>query len=99
MGEDGLARRIRSTLAQLEPLRDVPSVEVQLFDAPIYNSVFRFDDDMLAAPQLFRTPGSESPIVHVRRQQDGGLFDRFMHHVHGLRASSIAAWPDVALIP
>lgn len=45
--EGGLVARIRSSLKYLRPLRD-SAVQLRLQQAPMYNSVFRYDDDMRA---------------------------------------------------
>jgi hypothetical protein len=49
--------------------------------------VFRFDDQMLVTPHLVSNlVGHDSPMLHPRRMQDDGLFDRFAAHVDALWA-------------
>ncbi|WP_211264383.1 hypothetical protein [Streptosporangium amethystogenes] len=43
-------------------------------------SVFRFDSEMLVTPHLAKLVGHDSPMMHLRRYQDDGLFDRFGYH-------------------
>jgi transcriptional regulator with XRE-family HTH domain len=76
--------RIRITLDELSKLRDVPGIEVRHGDEHIAMSVFVFDDDMLMTPHLARLVGHDSPMFHIRRCQDDGLYDRFALHVRQL---------------
>lgn len=46
----------------------------------MYNSVFRFDEDMLVTPHMYGTPGYRAPLLHVRRLTSGGIFDAFASH-------------------
>jgi hypothetical protein len=47
-------------------------------------SVFIFDEEMLVTPHLARLVGHDSPMLHIRRCQDEGLYDRFSYHVSEL---------------
>lgn len=47
-------------------------------------SVFRFDDEMIVTPILARQVGHDSPMMHLRRRQADGMFDRFSAHVEEL---------------
>jgi hypothetical protein len=75
-----LVVRINSTLQHFAPLADCENFQLRYQDIPLYNSVFRFDDDMLMTPHLYATPGSAAPLLHLRRQTDDGLFCRFADH-------------------
>jgi hypothetical protein len=75
-----LGVRVQTTLAALAPLFGTPGFELRYQDIPLYNSIFRFDDEMLVTPHLFATPGSQAPMLHLRRLGPGGLFDRFASH-------------------
>lgn len=75
-----LAVRIQTTLSAWAPLLECPGVELRYQDVPLYNSVFRFDDQMLVTPHLFAVPGSQAPMMHLRRLGSGGLFSRFASH-------------------
>jgi hypothetical protein len=39
-----------------------------------------FDDDMIVTPLLTHRVGHDAPMLHLRRHQDDGLFDRFASH-------------------
>lgn len=84
-----VSTRIRITLENLAKLRDVEGVEAR-FSAPedgpnhVSLSVFRFDDQALVTPHLARLVGHDSPLMHLRRRDDDGMFDRFATHAEEL---------------
>ncbi len=84
--------RIRSALAELEHLRDVPGLEARFSDAHIAMSVFVFDRDAIVTPHLSTLVGHDSPMLHLRRRQDDGLYDRFVSHVEALWSEARPVW-------
>jgi len=79
-----LSARIRTTLLYFRSLFDSPGVELRFQSAPLYNSIFRFDDQMLFTPHLFGKPGSSSPLFHLRRTGAYGMFDNLASHLESL---------------
>ncbi|MFJ6483957.1 DUF5919 domain-containing protein [Streptomyces sp. NPDC091682] len=79
-----LSTRIAVTLAELEKLRDVTGIEGRFETGHVNLSVFRFDDEMIVTPILARRVGHDSPMMHLRRTQADGMFDRFSAHVEEL---------------
>lgn len=75
-----LVVRVQTTLATWAPLMNSSGFSLRYQDIPLYNSVFRFDDEMLVTPHLYATPGSQAPLLHLRRLGPGGLFSRFAAH-------------------
>lgn len=73
--------RIKVTLDELSKIASVPGIEARYGDEHIAMSVFVFDDEMLVTPHLAHLVGHDSPMLHLQRQQDDGLFDRFAYHV------------------
>lgn len=76
--------RIRVTLDELAKLGDLEGLEVRHSDEHIAMSVFIFDDQMLVTPHLAKLVGHDSPMFHIKRHMDGGLYDRFASHVSQL---------------
>ncbi len=85
--------RIRITLDELAKIKGVPGIEARYSDAHIAMSVFLFDQEMLVTPHLANLVGHDSPMLHVCRLQDDGLFDRFSYHVSELWRSGREVWP------
>ncbi|MFJ4270196.1 XRE family transcriptional regulator [Streptomyces coelicoflavus] len=84
-----VSTRIRMSLEELARLADVPQIQVRYSAAEdatnhVSLSVFRFDDQAFITPHLARVVGHDSPLMHVRRRGQGGLFDRFSEHAEEL---------------
>lgn len=69
-----LPARIRTTLQHFGPLRTCPGVELRFVEVPLYNAVYRFDDQMLVTPYLYAKHGFQHPLLHLRRLGGYGLF-------------------------
>ena len=78
--------RIRITLDQLQKIGPVPGLEARFSDEHIALSVFMFDEQMLVTPHIANLLGHESPMLHLRRLEADGLYDRFAQHVDALWA-------------
>ncbi len=84
-----VSTRIRITLEHLAKLTPTPGVEARFSDESdavnhVSLSVFRFDQDALVTPHLARLVGHDSPLLHLRRHGDAGMFDRFAEHAEEL---------------
>ncbi|HEY3012751.1 MAG TPA: hypothetical protein VGJ36_08400 [Gemmatimonadales bacterium] len=82
--EEGLGgaipARIRTTLHHFADLKDQEGISLHLHATRMYNSLFRFDDEMLVTPHLYGQPGYASPVLHLRRIGPHGIFDNFALH-------------------
>jgi transcriptional regulator with XRE-family HTH domain len=87
-----LSIRIRVTLAELEKTKDTPGIEARFGSGHTHLSVFRFDDDMIVTPLLTHRVGHDAPMLHLRRNQDDGLFDRFAAHTEELWSRAQLIW-------
>lgn len=81
-----VSTRIRITLEHLHHLGGIEGLEARYsaHEGHISLSVFRFDDQMLVTPHLSNLVGHDSPMLHLIRRQDDGMFDRFAQHVESL---------------
>ncbi|MGW5969754.1 XRE family transcriptional regulator [Streptomyces sp. NPDC055186] len=80
-----VSTRIRITLEHLERLGPLKNLETRFsasLDAVnhVSLSVFRFDSEALVTPHLARLVGHDSPLLHLRKHSEGGMFDRFTEH-------------------
>lgn len=53
LGEGALAARIRNALAFYRPLQGVDGVEMRFHNTTLYNSIFRFDDEMIINTHVY----------------------------------------------
>jgi hypothetical protein len=88
---DGLAARTRITLTYLAGLREAPGAELRLHATTLYNSIFRFDGDMLVNTHVYGAPAAHSPVIHLR-QTPSGLFEHYAASFERVWATSEGAW-------
>ncbi|MGI9616689.1 MAG: hypothetical protein ACR2QO_27480, partial [Acidimicrobiales bacterium] len=48
---------------------------IRLHATTLYNSIFRFDDEMLVNTHVYGIPAAHAPVMHLRRLSGGELFD------------------------
>lgn len=63
---------------RVEPLLGVDAIEVRASRVGEHHVFFRGDDEMLLLLTDIGSAGAASPILHLRRQVAGGLFDRLV---------------------
>lgn len=83
-----LVARIETSLRALQPLVETGAADLRFQDAPLYSSIFRFDDEMFVTPHLYATPGNRAPLLHLRRLGPNGLFSRFAAHFEAIWATT-----------
>jgi len=74
---DGLAARIRYALAWHRPIFGSPNLSIAFHTTVLYNSILRFDDQMLVNPHIYSMPAFRAPILHLRRIDGGPLFNTY----------------------
>lgn len=77
---EGIDTRVRIALRHLEPLRHDSTVQIRLHQTTLYNSIYRFDDQILVNHHLWATNAYEAPVLHLRQLRGGKLFDMFAHN-------------------
>ncbi|MET9575764.1 hypothetical protein ABZY30_09450 [Streptomyces massasporeus] len=73
-----LAARARITRRYLEPAMTTPGVAVRLHDTILYNSVYRFDDDVLVNPHALGAPAGQNPVLHFRYTPGARTFRHYV---------------------
>lgn len=64
---EAIPARIRMALAYYSPLTESPGIEFRLHQTSLYNSIFRFDNQMLVNQHIYGTYGYLAPLLHLRR--------------------------------
>jgi transcriptional regulator with XRE-family HTH domain len=77
LGDGTLAARIRNALAFYRPLIGVDGVEMRFHNTTLYNSIFRFDDEMIINTHVYGFQGAHAPSLHLRRLSAGDLFETY----------------------
>ncbi len=86
-----LPGRIQTALHHFADLNDHDGISLHFHATKMYNSIFRFDDEMLVTPHLYAQPGYASPVLHLRRVGPYGIFDNFALHFERVWMSSTRA--------
>jgi transcriptional regulator with XRE-family HTH domain len=81
----GVAGRVRAVLAYYRPVAGM--AEVRLHDTPLYNSIYRFDDDMMVNTHVYGILAAYTPVMHLRRV-DGAYFSTYLESFERVWASA-----------
>ncbi|MDQ0991625.1 helix-turn-helix domain-containing protein [Streptomyces sp. V3I7] len=73
----GIESRCRLALMHYRSLLTVPGIEVRTHATTLYNSIYRADDQMLVNGHVLGVNAYGTPVWHLRRAEDGGMFDTY----------------------
>lgn len=99
IGRSRLELEIETARGYLESLAGTDAVDLRQLYADPGHRILRFDEEMLVSPNLTGTPTAEAPLLHLRQQQDGGLFDQFAAHLAALARDTVQIEPAPELYP
>lgn len=88
---EGLIGRVRMALAYYGPLNGARGVEFHLHRTTLYNSIYRFDDQMFVNQHIYGTYGYMAPILHLRKVEGCDLFDTYARSVELIWSESYPA--------
>lgn len=77
IGERTISAKIDHALAYFRKLRDVPGIDIRTHGTVLYNSIFRFDDHMIANPHVYGMTAAHAPALHLCRLSAGDLFTTY----------------------
>lgn len=92
---DAVAGKVRNVLVFYEKLCDVPGVSARYHSTPLYNSIYRFDDEMLVNVHVYGFPAAHAPVLHLRRLSGGELFDTYADSFDRVWSSGRPIWDRV----
>ncbi len=52
-------------------------LDIRFHTTTLYNSIFRFDDEMIVNNHVYGVPGAHAPAPHLRKLGAGDLFDTY----------------------
>lgn len=77
IGEHTISAKIDHALAHFRPLKEVAGVDVRTHGTVLYNSIYRFDDEMIVNPHVYGKIAAHAPAMHLRRLSAGDLFTTY----------------------
>jgi transcriptional regulator with XRE-family HTH domain len=81
----GVAGRVSAVLSYYRQMPD--GVELRLHDTPLYNSIYRFDDEVLVNVHAYGILAAYTPVMHLRRV-DGAFFNTYLESFERVWASA-----------
>ncbi|MFV2100004.1 XRE family transcriptional regulator [Micromonospora sp. LOL_024] len=69
-----MAAKIRQVEQYYNRIKGVPRVKVRYHDTTLYNSIYRFDEEMLVNMHVLGFPAPHAPVMHLRKLVGGDLF-------------------------
>jgi hypothetical protein len=90
---DAMASKVRNVLVHYKDLAEAPGAEVRLHATTLYNSLYRFDDQLLVNAHVYGFPAAHAPVLHLRRLSAGVLFETYAESFKKVWGSARPAWP------
>jgi len=91
---NAMSSKVHNVLSYYKELREVENVAIYFHDTTLYNSIYRFDDDMLVNTHLFGTPAAYAPVLHLRRLSGGEIFENYTSSFNRVLSRSRVVWPE-----
>jgi transcriptional regulator with XRE-family HTH domain len=77
IGRDTISAKIDQAQAFFRPLQNVQNIEIRKHDTVLYNSIYRFDQEMIVNPHVYGKTAPMAPAMHLRKRSTHGLFDTY----------------------
>jgi transcriptional regulator with XRE-family HTH domain len=74
---EGMAARIHYALAWYRSILSSPNLSIGFHSTVLYNSILRFDDQMLVNAHIYGIPAFRAPVLQLRKIPGGPLFDTY----------------------
>ena len=84
----GIEARCRQALMYYAPLIGTSGIEVRQHDTTLYNSIYIGDDIMIVNTHRYGINAYATPVLHLRRAEEGGLFDGYADSFEQVRRLS-----------
>lgn len=74
----GLEGRTQLMLRYLESVSSLPGVEIRSHGTILYNSIYRFDDQLLVNGHAYGSVAGQNPVMQLRRTEGGVMWSHYM---------------------
>lgn len=88
----GLEGRIQMMRRYLAELAGTPNVEVRTHGTILYNSLYRFDDQLLVNGHAYGSLAGQNPVLHLRRLSGGLMWQHYMKSFENVWNEAIPEW-------
>jgi hypothetical protein len=77
IGDRTISAKIDQALAFFSPLVGKRGIEIRTHGSVLYNSIYRFDDEMIVNPHVYGRPAPHVPALHLKRLSAGSIFTTY----------------------
>lgn len=77
IGAYTIAAKIDHALAYFRELDRAPGIDIRTHATTLYNSIYRFDDEMIVNTHAYGKIASHAPALHLRQLSAGNLFTTY----------------------
>jgi transcriptional regulator with XRE-family HTH domain len=77
IGKSTIGVKIRNVLSFFRPLDEVTGIEIRCHATTLYNSIYRFDDEMIVNPHIYGLMAAHAPALHLRQLSAGDVFETY----------------------
>lgn len=96
--EEGMPKeipmRVSMSLHYFRPLLGAPGVDLRLHRTTLYNSFYRFDNEMLINQHAYGLYGYQAPILHLKNTGAGDLFPTYERSLDNAWAKAYPYAPE-----
>jgi transcriptional regulator with XRE-family HTH domain len=78
---EGILGRVRLATSYYQKLQEASNIEVRLHATTLYNSLYRFDDQLFVNHHIYGLHGYLAPVIHLRQHESGTLFDAYLQSI------------------
>ncbi len=87
-----MAEKVRNVLTYYNQLEGVPGVFVGYHDTALYNSIYKFDNEMLVNTHILGCPAAHAPVLHLKELAGGTMFQTFSDSFDRVWSRSKNVW-------
>jgi transcriptional regulator with XRE-family HTH domain len=87
-----MAEKVRNVLSFYGRLEGVEGVFVGYHTTTLYNSIYRFDNEMLVNTHILGCPAAHAPVMHLRELAGGSMFQTFSDSFDRVWSGSRDIW-------
>lgn len=91
-----LAGRCSLTLSRLRPLANVSRIQIRTHSTPLYTSMFRVDDTMIANHHVYGSPASDNPALVLTHESAPDLWDKYISSFERIWSVGSPAFPSTS---
>ena len=87
-----MAAKIRNVLSFYQDLEGIDGIHVGYHDTTLYNSIYRFDQEMLVNSHIYGFPAAHAPVIHLKEISGGTMFQTYSDSFDRVLSRSHSIW-------